>query len=210
MTVPNPRLDVTAIVLAGGRSTRFGSDKLAADVDGSTVLDRAIDAVAVVASDVLVVGAAHEIANARVIADPEPFGGPLQALAGALAETTTSTAIVVAGDMPSLVPEVLGLLVGALGAETSVDAAVLTDPRDAARRQPVPLAIRVEPARTAAAAALDAGDRSLVRHLGRLTVEEVPVERWLPLDPEARTLVDIDLPADIDRLRRGARDQRKR
>jgi len=95
-------------------------------------------------------------------------------------------------------------------ASPDIDAAVLADPGDATRRQPVPLAIRVEPGRTAATAALDAGDRSLVRLLGRLRVVEVPVDRWLPLDPEAHTLVDIDLPDDLRRARDVARDQRKR
>ena len=36
---------VSAIVLAGGRSSRFGSDKLVKEIEGRSILLRAIDAV---------------------------------------------------------------------------------------------------------------------------------------------------------------------
>lgn len=208
--------DLTAIVLAGGRSTRFGADKLDAELGGATILDRAIEAVSALASEVLVVGREQRNrppvpgAAFRAVADPEPFGGPLQALSGALAAATTDLAIVVAGDMPALVREVLGLLVERLRSDASTAAVVLADPRDPSRRQPLPLAIRITPARSAAADALAAGDRSLVRLLDRLPLAELPAESWLPLDPDGSTLTDVDVPGDLDRLRRGARDHRKR
>lgn len=211
-----PLRDVTAIVLAGGRASRFGSDKLAADVDGSTVLEHAIAAVAAIAEDVIVAGpdrlAPPEPGSpsVRLLADPEPFGGPLQALAGALDTTTSELVIVVAGDMPSLVPDVLALLVDALAGAPDVDALVLGDPRDPTRRQPLPSALRVLPARRAAAATLDDGDRSLVRMLDRLALAEVPVDRWRTLDPEAWSLLDVDTTGDLDQARRGAREHRMR
>jgi molybdopterin-guanine dinucleotide biosynthesis protein A len=40
------------IVLAGGRSTRFGSDKLAASLDGVPLVRRAVDALAAVTDGV--------------------------------------------------------------------------------------------------------------------------------------------------------------
>lgn len=210
MTGPAIRRDMTGIVLAGGRSTRFGADKLAVELDGHTVLERAIAAVSAVTFEVVVVGASRAYPDVRTVADPEPFGGPLQALAGALAATSTDLGIVVAGDMPSLVPGVLEILIATLRSSSDVDAVVLADPREPSRRQPVPLAMRVAPARAAAAAALEAGDRSLVRLLGRLALVEVGVERWLPLDPEARTLVDIDLPDDLRGLRGDTSGRRMR
>ena len=41
MTTPQAD-DVTVVVLAGGESRRFGSDKLAAPLGGSTVLDHVV------------------------------------------------------------------------------------------------------------------------------------------------------------------------
>jgi molybdopterin-guanine dinucleotide biosynthesis protein A len=188
---------VTGIVLAGGRSSRFGSDKLALEIDGVTVLDRAIAAVSVVAAGVLVVGTGHTALPVRRIDDPEPFGGPLQAVEAALEAIHTDLAVIVAGDMPSLAPPVLQMLIETLIATSDIDATVLATRDAPSRRQPVPLATRVGPARIAAAGARTAGDRSLVRLLDRLDVVEVPSEQWLPLDPAGRTLFDIDVPGDI-------------
>ena len=46
---------VSGIVLAGGASKRFGSDKLEATLEGRSLLGRAIDAVAAVSTEVIVV-----------------------------------------------------------------------------------------------------------------------------------------------------------
>lgn len=125
---------VSAIVLAGGRSRRFGADKLAATLDGRTLLERAVDAVAEVADEVLVVIAADPVAGSaqapgqvpsapdgpvaraaarpgvRIVRDAVPDAGPLAGiLAGAWA-AHHPTLLVVAGDQPWLVPGVLRLL----------------------------------------------------------------------------------------------------
>ena len=44
---------VSGIVLAGGRSARFGRDKLAESIDGRPLLHLAAEAVATVATDVI-------------------------------------------------------------------------------------------------------------------------------------------------------------
>ena len=46
---------VSAIVLAGGRSARFGRDKLAVSIDGRPLLHHAAEAVAAVATDIIVI-----------------------------------------------------------------------------------------------------------------------------------------------------------
>src|SRR5437870_3860992 len=70
---------VSAIVLAGGRSSRFGSDKLAARYGDSTLLALAVSGVAAVSTEVIVVVApgddrqlpAASVPVQRAI-DPEP------------------------------------------------------------------------------------------------------------------------------------------
>jgi molybdopterin-guanine dinucleotide biosynthesis protein A len=205
---------VTAIVLAGGRATRFGGSKLEATLEGESLLGRATRVVAKVASEVIVAGPALPVAmslpdvpsplatsgiSLRLVIDAAPFQGPLVALEGALREARGTLAIVVAGDMPWLQAPVLELLLARLDADAAVDAVTLAEP---SRRQVLPLAIRVGSARTAAATAIAEADRSLVRLLDRLRSIEIPANEWLALDPEARTLRDVDRMEDLAKIRR--------
>ena len=201
----------TAIVLAGGRARRFGGDKLAAELDGETLLSRAIAAVASVAEHVVVVGAnpaptPDRLDAIRFMADRAPFGGPLAALTDALAVLAgpewgpSDSAIVVGGDMPYMVPGVLAAMLERLATDASVDAVVLQAP-DAPRRQVLPMAVRTQPAAEAATAALEAGDRSLTGFLARLATDELATDDWRALDPLGASLTDVDTQADLDRLR---------
>lgn len=71
------------VVLAGGQSSRFGSDKALAVLDGQTLLDRAVGALARLCEAVVVVGRAE--APAPVLTDrPRAGMGPLGGLAAAL------------------------------------------------------------------------------------------------------------------------------
>ena len=209
---------VTAMVLAGGRSTRFGGPKLGVEIQGQPLLERAIEMVASVADAVIVAGAAVPAAASldrvggvaiRSVLDEEAFAGPLAAIAGALRGVTTGHAIVVGGDMPALVPAVLQAMLDRLASNDTIDAVLLAaplpdvggEPTEPPRRQVLPLAIDVAVVSAAALAALGAGDRSLVRLLDRLRVHEIPVAEWLALDPGGRTLLDVDRPADVFRIR---------
>lgn len=74
---------VLGVVLAGGQSRRFGSDKALAVVDGHTLLDRAVLMLGR-QCDVLVV-AGRDAAPIAVVADHPRAGlGPLGGLCGAL------------------------------------------------------------------------------------------------------------------------------
>jgi molybdenum cofactor guanylyltransferase len=201
-TAGRPR--VTAIVLAGGRAERFGSDKLEVALDGMTLLDRAIEAVSQVADNVLVAGPAEGRTRPGidVIADREPFGGPLAGLAGALQQTSSELAVVVGGDMPRLVPAVLTEMLHRLAGDPTLDAVILAVD-GAPRRQVLPLAVRVGPALAAAHARLESDDRSLAALLDSLTAIELAPSDWRPFDPVGQTLADVDTPAELDRLRSG-------
>lgn len=70
-------------VLAGGRSSRFGSDKATALLDGQSLLDHAVAALRPHVDAVVVAG--REIAGQPLIADwPAPGLGPMGGIAGAL------------------------------------------------------------------------------------------------------------------------------
>jgi molybdopterin-guanine dinucleotide biosynthesis protein A len=74
---------ILGAVLAGGQSTRFGSDKALAELGGHTLLAMAVDALSGWCEHVVVVG--RETAPAPTLPDwPRPGMGPLAGIAGAL------------------------------------------------------------------------------------------------------------------------------
>lgn len=195
---------VTAVVLAGGRSSRFGSDKLAAQLGGRPLLAHALEAAAAVADEVVVVAAPDATPElpplavpARVVHDPEAYGGPLVgALAGARAARGRRI-VVVAGDMPSMASAVLRALLEAVGDE---DPQLVHLGREAeVRPQPLPFAALTEAVRLAAPARLAEGDRSLRGLLAALGAVAIPEAAWRALDPGGETLRDVDTPADLPR-----------
>lgn len=195
-------MTLVAIVLAGGGSTRFGGDKLAATLDGRPVLAHAVDAAAAIADRVIVVvgpdDPAPSTAGIELVRDPVARGGPLAGLAGALEHVgagshDTDQAIVLAGDMPRVDPRVLRLLVDALD-HPGIAAAYL----EAEPLHPLPLAIRPGIVLPAAQTLLEASRRSLRALVDSVPSAAVPAARWRALDPAGATLLDIDTPADLD------------
>ncbi len=199
-------LPATAIVLAGGRSARFGADKLAAQVDGRPLLHHVIAAVDGVAREIVVVLApdgaepplpAGVAAAVRFARDAAEAQGPLAGLAAGLAAATQPLALVVGGDQPRLVPalmrEMLRLVAPGAGGRP-VDAVAL---EDEGRIRPLPTALRVAAARPAATRALDAGTASLIGFLGRMRLGMLPPERWRLFDPAGDSLRDVDRPGDL-------------
>ena len=74
---------ILGAVLAGGRSSRFGSDKAAALLDGRTLLDRVIDALRPQVDALVICGREH--AGLTSVPDrPGPDLGPLGGLNAAL------------------------------------------------------------------------------------------------------------------------------
>lgn len=74
---------ILGAVLAGGQSTRFGSDKAVALLDGQTLLQRAADTLSQWCERVVIVG--REQGPADTLPDwPQPGMGPLGGIAAAL------------------------------------------------------------------------------------------------------------------------------
>jgi molybdopterin-guanine dinucleotide biosynthesis protein A len=191
MSGPAPR--TSAIVLAGGRSSRYGANKLGATIGGRTLLERAHDAVAAVCDEVLVVASAGgplpDLQGARVVRDAAPYPGPLVALAEGARHAAGERLLVVGGDMPFLVPDVLRLLLG--GVSPGVPAVTLE------LGQPLPIALERQSALDAAVDLLGRGERSLRALARALDARVLPLDCWQALDPEGRTRRDVDRPGDL-------------
>ena len=103
---------ILGCVLAGGQSTRFGSDKALAELDGHTLIARAVDSLSGWCEYVVVVG--RELAPAPTLPDwPRPHMGPLAGIAAALhlARDEGYEAVLTCGVDSAVLPEDLpGLL----------------------------------------------------------------------------------------------------
>ena len=201
MTLPG----TAGIVLAGGRSRRFGTDKLVHPIDGEPLLWRPIRALDAAGIRELIVvvspagpepGLPPELAGAvRIVRDPEAFGGPLVGLRTGLRAALQPRVLVVAGDQPSLRPALLVLLAGPTAASDRPAAVVLLDPDGLPR--PLPTALDRERALGAAEALLAAGERRLRAMLERLDVTAIPEAAWRVVDPDAGWTRDIDTIEDL-------------
>lgn len=181
------------VVLAGGASSRFGSDKLEADLDGRTLLDAALGSVPA-DLPVLVVGPERPVRRSvRFVREDPPGGGPAAALVAGLTAALDAGAEAVStlpGDAPAA-GTALPLLLAALDGPDLVVAV-------GADGQIFPLQV----ACTAAGALriLDGAGPSLgagasVRRLLE-SLDPPPVRVVLP----ASALLDVDTPADLDRI----------
>jgi len=102
---------VTAFVLAGGRSSRMGSDKALLTFHDQTMLARALSTAAAVAGKVVIVGPRERYARyGEVIGDLYAGCGPLGGIHAALSATGTDLNLLLSVDTPLMTAEFLGWL----------------------------------------------------------------------------------------------------
>lgn len=103
--------DLTAFVLAGGKSSRMGEDKAFIKFKGSTLLNRALQLASQVASEVRIVGAIEKFSGfAKTVPDIFAGRGPLGGIHAALRSTDTGFNLIMAVDTPLMAPEFLRYL----------------------------------------------------------------------------------------------------
>jgi len=122
----DPRSDILGVVLAGGRSKRYGSDKAFAELDGISLLHRAARTLLPLAGRVVVVANdlnRHALEGKPVRPDLVSGIGPLGGLHTAVAwaaEEGLSGAVVLATDMPFVPAPLLEHLVTLLDRDAAI------------------------------------------------------------------------------------------
>jgi len=106
-------LDLTAFILAGGKSTRMGSDKPFAEYQGRTLLARALELARSVTPEVRIVGSKDKFGPfAPVVEDVFRDSGPLGGIHAALRASHTELNLVLAVDTPFVSWTFLQYLIG--------------------------------------------------------------------------------------------------
>jgi molybdenum cofactor guanylyltransferase len=105
--------EVTAFILAGGKSTRMGRDKAFVDYDGRTLLARALDLARSLTPEVRIVGSREKFAPfAPMVEDVFRDCGPLGGIHAALRASMTELNLMLAVDTPFVSTAFLQYLVG--------------------------------------------------------------------------------------------------
>lgn len=169
----------TGVIVAGGRSVRFGDrDKAVVDLAGTPMIRHVADRLCAVVDDLIVNCRADQreaIADALDGLDPtfavdeEPDRGPVAGIATGLGAVETEYAAVVACDLPLLDTDIIDSL---FERASGHDAAV---PRPGDWFEPLHAVYRAEPMADACADALEEANTRIIEPL--FTLDYVVVER---------------------------------
>lgn len=195
------RNDLTGIVLAGGRSSRFGSDKARALLGGEALVTRVVSTCAPLCRRVFVVSAPGKGYSdlltglpAGAVHDPAPHEGPLAGVLAGLEAARSGWALVCSCDAPLLQEPLLDLLLMRCSGEVQ---AVFCEVDG--RLQPFPCLLAVD-ALVQLQTAFAAGERRVGRALGELrhaTLTEAPIRT---VDPQLLSFRNVNAPGDLAAL----------
>jgi len=196
-----PEDTFSAIILAGGRSIRFGRDKSAEVVAGRTLLQRVVDAVGPIANEIIVVRATGTPPQAamsqtllRHIEDVRE-GGALAGLYSGLLAASHPAAVALGCDMPLLSRRLLLHLWSLLGPDVDV-----VMPLWKGKEEPLHAFYRRSTCLSAIQKALDEGERQVIRFLAGVRVRYVAHEELRRLDPEGHSFRNVNQPSDLRRI----------
>jgi molybdopterin-guanine dinucleotide biosynthesis protein A len=187
----------SAVVLAGGRSSRLGQDKAFLRINGQFLIERILEKLAQLSDEVIVVAndtERYEQFEAVVVGDVFPGKGALGGIYSGLRAATRNRSLVVACDMPflnlsllrymqSLAPQYdvviprMGRLVEAVHAIYSRDCLPFIEGQ------------------------LQKGDLRIVSFFPQVQVRYVDADEMHIFDPEHLSFFNINSQADLDRAR---------
>jgi molybdopterin-guanine dinucleotide biosynthesis protein A len=197
--VGNEADKITAILLCGGRSRRFGRDKAMASLRGRSLLDHVIEVCGVHADQVvLACGREPRYASTglALAIDAPANDGPLAGIAAGLEIANHPSILIVAVDLGGLSPAAIEGVKQAWDKEPSVD---LILPRTERGVEPLFCMGRREPLRTAVArlsATSDPAPRRLPEFLSSQFIDVSSA----PHDPLRRAITNINTPEDLAAL----------
>jgi molybdenum cofactor guanylyltransferase len=114
--------NITGIILAGGKSSRIGSDKGFLTLNDSTFISHIIKAIKPLVNDIIIVSnnSDYDIFNLKRVEDIIEDAGPLAGLCSGLNESETEYNLVLSCDVPSINSAVLNKLIKGFDAEKDV------------------------------------------------------------------------------------------
>jgi molybdopterin-guanine dinucleotide biosynthesis protein A len=195
-------LDRSAIVLAGGFSSRFGQDKGVLELANKPLIKHVVDAVKPIVDEVIVVANSQEriakyveivAADVRFVVDSGEQNGPLVGALTGFESAHGKYALLLPFDMPFVSREVVSLLF-----ELCLNKAAVVPRWPDGKVEPLHAVYQTNVALDAARRAVDEGKMDMqavvermrgVRYVSTLVIHQ--------LDPDFRTFFNINTPVDL-------------
>jgi molybdopterin-guanine dinucleotide biosynthesis protein A len=190
--------EVTAFILAGGKSTRMGMDKAFVSLNGRTLLARTLDLARSVTPDVRIVGdSAKFSAFAPVVEDVFCECGPLGGIHAALQASSTELNLLLAVDVPFVSLALLQYLIR----RARDSSAAVTVPRADGGWQPLCAVYRREFA-AAAETALHAGRYKIDALFDSVQVQAIEEEELAEAGFSPRIFRNLNTKEELEVARR--------
>jgi molybdopterin-guanine dinucleotide biosynthesis protein A len=188
---------VTAFVLAGGKSSRMGSDKAFLTLGEETLLSRALRIAGAVTKKVQIVGDARKFATfGHVVEDVYRGRGPLGGIHAALASSATQWNLMLAVDLPFVGAEFLRyLLVQARESDATV-----TVPRAGGGLQPLCAAYQRRFAEVAEAALLE-GKNKIDALFAKVVTRVIEEDELARAGFSAEMFRNLNTPEELEKAR---------
>lgn len=183
--------DCTALILAGGDSSRMGQDKADLLLEDATLLQRATLTLKQVFPKVMV-SVRHPRAEVALpqVCDAEPDGGPLAGMVAGLAQVDSPWMFALACDMPFIRPALIVHMAGLRGGHQAVVPMIGGHP------QPL-FAFYAKQALPVMRDTLAGGEKRVRAVLQQLDVRYVNEAELREYDPQFRSFFDLDTPQDL-------------
>lgn len=196
----SPRPAVSAIVLAGGQSRRFGADKALLPLNGQPLILHTVERLAALSDDVVVVTNSATVyaglgLNARLIGDERPGEGSLMGIYSGLNAARHPNALVVACDMPFLNPLLLRFM---LSLEEGADVVI---PRLGGMAEPLH-AIYGKACLGPIARLLEQGVRQIIAFFPEVRVRFVEEAEIDLIDPQHLSFFNVNTHADWKKVQK--------
>ncbi len=186
---------VSAVIFAGGQGTRLGGVKKAMlEVGSQPIIARILDAVRPLASEVIVVDnddTLRALPGIRIVPDSETQAGVLVALHSGLSAASGELCIALACDMPFVNGELLAWMI------EQADAHDVVIPTTEGQLDPLHAIYRRQPCLDAIGSALARGEKRMISYLSDVRVREVGEAEMRIMDPELRSLFNVNTPEDL-------------
>lgn len=180
-------------ILAGGKSSRMGTDKAFVEFGGQTLLERALAAAGTVCGHVVIAGDSEKFGKyGLALPDIFPGCGPLGGIHAALVNSTADLNLMLAVDMPFVASELLAFLF----AEAEKTDAIVTVPRAANGLQPL-CAIYRRPFAAAAEEALRAGKYKIDGVFPAVSVRTIAESELTAEGFSRRSFFNVNTPQDF-------------